>query len=56
MTKDFATEVYLEKEKLRELIADETIHWWKKNGVLSFTVDYYKAKEKLMDCLSDIGA
>ena len=56
MNNNFATEIYREKEKLRERIAEETLHFWRKNGVLNVSGDYYKAKESLMKCLEDIGA
>lgn len=55
MDLNFATDLHREKERIREHIADETLHWWRQIGVLSVAVDYYKAKEKLMQYLQDIG-
>ena len=53
---EFATELYQDKARIRERIADQTMHWWTKQGVITHVHDHFKVKEKLIRCLEDIGA
>ena len=55
MSVDFAAQLYREKEKIREQIAEETLHWWRQIGALPITAEHYEAKDKLMQYLEDIG-
>jgi len=55
MTTDFALMLHNKMENIREYIAEETLHWWRQADVLPVDVDHYKAKEKLMQYLEDIG-
>ena len=55
MTSELSKKVYWEKESLRSMIAEETVHWWMQNGVVTHLHDLTKVKEELMRCLNNLA-
>lgn len=53
--KDFAIYLNKERDSLRDRIAEETLHWWRKCGVINVNAEHYRAKERLMEYLHEIG-